>query len=845
MEIEHLLVRSIPILAHIGRRQDETLLEHSNLVMEFCDRLKRENGLYDAVRRTIIALTFNGEPLLEEEQILIEKWFYRAIFLHDIGKVNIAFQKLIMKNKFVTIDKETMTHHSLLSSLVYLQIHEDDLPSEEEEEKIMFFSFILYIFSYIISRHHSYLEDFSIENYNIKLNQLFKKMKRKPKYLDLYMYKEKFLKEFDIEEFTSDGYLDSESHNHYPLYILTRLLYSSLVACDFYATYTYDKDGKKPQFRYLDEKDKKTLRKTFNNFNVIEGIEKYKRNSDYFHNTPINKLRSDIFIEAENQLRKNIDKQIFYLEAPTGSGKTITSINLGLTLLENDKNLNKIIYIFPFNTLVEQTKKVFDDVFPEEIQKNYPITVINSVTPIIQKREMEEIEDQSIDYKEEVLYRQMLQYPITITSHVNFFHYLFGTGRESNLAFVHLCNSVIIIDEIQSYKNARWMEIIEFLSQYAELLNMKIVIMSATLPKLDRLINIKNSVVELLPNAKKYFSNPLFKNRVLLHYELLDEGKITHERLVEKVLEKRKEFGHRRILIECIRKKDAEIIYELLINIFKDTEVPIALLTGSNHSYYRNKVLEKLGKNEDGSFKLVDVILVATQVIEAGVDIDMDIGFKDISTLDSEEQFLGRINRSCLRKDCHAYFFHMSDAERIYRNDYRLQYDLRDDKYREYLIEKDFSTFYENVFTELLQTKNQLNEHNIIHFHKKIHQLQYCEVARHLELIEDKKYRLFIVHQIELDNGEILDGNEVWQQFIELIFDKEMDYSQRRVELSRIVEKMSYFIYTTYEYPRFYENIGDLFFVDNGEQFLEKDSFTGLNIFREDLFINQGEEMIL
>src|SRR5690606_2829198 len=117
-----------------------------------------------------------------------------------------------------------------------------------------------------------------------------------------------------------------------------------------------------------------------------------------------------------------------------------------------------------FNTLVEQTKKVFDDVFPEEIQKNYPITVINSVTPIIQKREMEEIEDQSIDYKEEVLYRQMLQYPITITSHVNFFHYLFGTGRESNLAFVHLCNSVIIIDEIQSYKNARWMEIIEFLS---------------------------------------------------------------------------------------------------------------------------------------------------------------------------------------------------------------------------------------------------------------------------------------------------------------------------------------------------------------------------------------------
>ncbi len=69
------------------------------------------------------------------------------------------------------------------------------------------------------------------------------------------------------------------------------------------------------------------------------------------------------------------------------------------------------------------------------------------------------------------------------------------------------------------------------------------------------------------------------------------------------------------------------------------------------------KVIGQLGKHEDGSFKIDDVIVVATQVIEAGVDIDMDIGFKDISTLDSEEQFLGRINRSCSRTDCWAYFF--------------------------------------------------------------------------------------------------------------------------------------------------------------------------------------------
>lgn len=49
--------------------------------------------------------------------------------------------------------------------------------------------------------------------------------------------------------------------------------------------------------------------------------------------------------------------------------------------------------------------------------------------------------------------------------------------------------------------------------------------------------------------------------------------------------------------------------------------------------------------------EMKSVILIATQVIEAGVDIDMDIGYKDISRLDSEEQFMGRINRSGKKKE--------------------------------------------------------------------------------------------------------------------------------------------------------------------------------------------------
>lgn len=854
MKIETLLSKDVPLLAHIGRSTDETLTEHSELALDFCKKLIEENGLGEAVSRTIQAVTFAGEELSAQEQRLIEKWFYQAIYLHDLGKVNPAFQKAKMKNSSVTVEGDLTTQHSLLSSLLYLEIHEKDLPPvEEDPEKLMFLSYILYIFSYIISRHHSYLEDFSLDTYSDKLTALAKKINRMPKYLEYYENKSSFFHDFNLEEFTEEGYLDSESHSHFPFYILTRLLYSALVASDFYATYTYDKEGKKPAFRYLKKEDVKKLRDIYNETDIVKGIKAYKQNPAHFIKNPINKLRSDMYLEAERELVKSHSKSLFYLEAPTGSGKTNMSINLGLSLLEQEESLNKILYIFPFNTLVEQTKKFFDGIFPEDVQNHYPISVINSVTPIVQSYEKNEREYVDLsektgkafyDYKEEVLYRQMLQYPILLTSHVNFFNYLFGTGREANLAFVHLCNSVIIIDEIQSYKNARWMEIMEFFSHFAELLNIKIIIMSATLPKLDRLLKEGQKTVELLPNAKNYFANPLFKKRVHIHFDLLDEGKITIERLVEKVLEIRRKFAKRRILVECIKRKDAETVYQLLQE-QAGNELPIALLTGSNHAYYRKQVIDQLGKNEDGTMKLDEIILVATQVIEAGVDIDMDLGLKDISTLDSEEQFLGRINRSCLRDDCHAYFFHMSDAEDVYRGDYRLEFDLRHRDYQTYLENKQFEKFYEHVFAELKRTKSELNEKNIENFYKRVQALQYGKVAEHMRLIEEQKYQLFLAHQMEIDGTE-LDGKLVWKEFEALNKDRSMDYSRRRVALSMLAEKMSYFIYSIYQKPKIdNEQIGNLYYVENGELFLMKDAFTGLMVFDEKKMKEQSEEMFL
>ena len=80
-----------------------------------------------------------------------------------------------------------------------------------------------------------------------------------------------------------------------------------------------------------------------------------------------------------------------------------------------------------------------------------------------------------------------------------------------------------MLDEIQSYKNALWSEIITFLKGYAKLLNMKIIIMSATLPNLEALTDDKEDAVNLIPQKERYFKHPVFAERVIPDYSLLKQ----------------------------------------------------------------------------------------------------------------------------------------------------------------------------------------------------------------------------------------------------------------------------------------------------------------------------------
>jgi len=785
------------ILAHTP---DETLIAHSFMTNIYFEKIKEAKKLDDLIDK----LLFNLDSKYIE---LIKEMLNNTIYLHDIGKINPYFQANKMNNQAFEEYKGSSisSEHSLYSKIEFIKYFEkyidSNITNRKEKDKL---KFILYNFSYHISKHHGKLSIF--EEYDEKCISFFHHIKK-----------------YEI--------------NPFEFYILNKLLFSLLISSDYYATTDYMADLPTNNFGVI--KDKQKIINKFEDYKIVKNI---RQNENL---VGINILRSKMFLEAEKNLLENLDKNIFYLEAPTGSGKTLSSINLAMKLLE-EKNINKIFYVFPFNTLVEQTKKQLENIFADVLN----IEVINSITPIKEKTDSQQ-EDMESKYQESYMNRLFFHNELILTTHISFFNILFGTTKEDNFPLWQLANSVIILDEIQSYDNKLWSYMIKFFSIYAKALNMKIVIMSATLPKLDNLIDNeenKNIFEELIKNKDEYFQSVYFKNRVEIDFSLLEEYKNTdYDILIEKLDEEKGKYS--KIVFEFIKKDSAREFFEKIEDDSRFRSFEIFELSGDDNKATREHVINKI-KNE----KSLKIILIATQVIEAGVDIDMDLGFKDISTIDSEEQFIGRINRSCLKLENEykpkVYFFNKDEENKIYKEDNRIEDNLRKKEFRKVLLDKNFESFYKGVFKRIKRNDAKIEDGILGNFDKfieKVQRLNYKEIQEKMKLINTQSFRLYFPFKLDISEYVIeefkdkkkiteyldaegnLDGKLVWNQFEQLNDIK--NYAQKEIKRSELNSLMQFFTFNITKYSNkqslpYYDYIcGAYYLVSNYENFIKNGKF--------------------
>lgn len=805
----------------------EALTAHIDLTMKYFHILWKQKEMDDFLERFYRQL---WKSIGADAKNLLREMIFGVPLFHDAGKINPGFQIWAMKNRRIV--ESDIFHcvgkkHSVISSVLYMDYflkRIKDIESKEDKKRLRIF---LFLHGYIVERHHSDLEDFehflnSMEDGNGSYIVNIIQETACEEYVATFGISLKAVKHLIGE---CRNYMDSLTETEsIGIYAYVRLLYSLLVASDYYATTEFMSGTEIHYFGNMEEIENWT--EIFENTDLMKKIriyqkEKYPQSKEQLKMTKdINQLRTEMLLDTEKVLDDHEGENMFYLEAPTGSGKSNTAIDLSFQMMKKDEKLKKIYYIYPFNTLVEQNiqslKKVFGD--SPKIFEN--IAVINSLTPIklsCEEKQKEINSEDTMYYQKALLDRQFLNYPMIVSTHVSLFDTMFGMAKESAFGFHQLMNSVIVLDEIQSYKNTIWAEIIYFLKEFSYLLNMKIVIMSATLPNLDRLSQNTYRAVPLIEDKEKYFSNACFKNRVKISYELLEEEDIQSVLLAHV---KQSAQEKKKILIEFIKKDSAFAFFNLLKE-DENLDCTVEYMSGDDSIMERSRILNIIKENEA-------VILVSTQVIEAGIDIDMDIGYKNISKLDSEEQFLGRINRSCLKKGI-VYFFKMDSVKSVYKNDVRVEkeFTLDNNEMRDYLLEKEFDFYYERVLSVLQQNINEISgeEGLEVFFLEKVGKLDFAAVQKRMELISADNWSMsvYLARVLKNEEGMVIDGAKLWEEYKYLLKNFKMGYAEKKVKLSKIKSQMNDFIYQIKKnYDLTYnDKIGEIFYIENGEQYFE------------------------
>lgn len=349
--------------------------------------------------------------------------------------------------------------------------------------------------------------------------------------------------------------------------------------------------------------------------------------SDMPSDNPLRQARSRIQQQAfDNSVNKS---HISILDMPTGSGKTLCSLKLAL-----ESGKKRIIYVIPYTSIIEQTANKFEKMFGD-------------VLPVLQHHSNYSYDGNTEEEKKTVekLKRTCENWdaPLIITTSVQFFQSIYHYKGSALRKFHNLRDSVIVFDEIHLIPTELLRPCLKAVGYITKYLNSEALFLSATMPDYSKLFD------KFLPDVNY---NKLVTDRTNFKYfkkcEYKDMGKTTLETIAENA------SRCKNALIVVNTKKTAAELYNLV-------QGEKYHLSANMTPAHRSRVIEVVrNKLENGE----PITVVSTSLVEAGVDLDFNTVFRQLSGLDSILQAGGRCNRE--GKDAKGYVY-VFDIDETYR----------------------------------------------------------------------------------------------------------------------------------------------------------------------------------
>lgn len=513
-----------------------------------------------------------------------EAWGYGCGMMHDIGKYSDSFQKRIHGGK--------LTDHATAGARELYQRHN-------------------YVCAYCISGHHTGLLDGGSA---ADVGGEATLMGRMRKQTDDY---QEFRKEVKIPVFPPPP-LKQLGKGGFSLSFFIRILFSCLVDADYLDTEKFMTDGtiKRGAFDSIE-----TL---FDR--LFHHVEPWLDHGDI---STVNGRRTQILKAC---LEKGKEKQgIFRLTVPTGGGKTISSLAFALQHAA-EHHLDRIIYVIPYTSIIEQNAQVFKDILGENNVLEDHCNVVYEDPDKLNKIQ---------------LASENWDCPVVVTTNVQFFESLFSNKTSKCRKLHNITNSVIIFDEAQMLPVNYLKPCVQAISELVYNYHSTAVLCTATQPSLQSFFPPQLEAMEICPEIQEqyaFFRRTVFRNA----------GEITEEFLVNQLKEQ--------VQVLCIlnsRKKVQQIFNEI-----KELEGTYHLSTFM-YPRHRKKVLAEIRNR----LKMgLPCRLIATSLVEAGVDFDFPTVFREMAGVDSMIQAAGRCNREGKRakEDCVTTIFTLENAEELH-----------------------------------------------------------------------------------------------------------------------------------------------------------------------------------
>ena len=343
----------------------------------------------------------------------------------------------------------------------------------------------------------------------------------------------------------------------------------------------------------------------------------------------VDELRAEVSEACVKFAKKS--RGIYQLTVPTGGGKTLSSLRFALNHAEHHK-MDRVIYIIPYTSIIDQNANEIRKILEDKTDEN------NHFLDRIVLEHHSNLTPEEESHRQNLL-AQNWDAPVVLTTQVQFFEALFGSGTRSVRRMHQLANSVIILDEVQTIPVNTIQMLNIALRFLVKACGSTVVLCTATQPPLDKIdaqyraLTIE-SEQRIIQNEHQLFEK---LNRV----EVFDErkpGGWSESELADLAEHQLQEKGS--VLIVVNTKKSARLIYQTMKE-KKLEDVKLYHLSTNMCPAHRlnilNEVKEKLNHEP--------VICVSTQLIEAGVDIDFGVVIRYLAGLDSIAQSAGRCNR--------------------------------------------------------------------------------------------------------------------------------------------------------------------------------------------------------